>query len=269
MHKIIYESLSRMLYERFIDWMDQERPLTVKEVNRLLEEAKKDIDASSMIDFKGENVIKDLNKYFYKYRDDIKQKGTDLQKYWLSYLEMIELFLNLIYSIRVGDWEFYLSCIEQVIIWAFAYDRQNYAKYLLPFLNDKRSLPTTHTEVCQAFCQGEFSVQMSNANGFSRNEADKTIENTINRDCKTSGGYIGFSADFPATQKWVLNASRRGHYRRMIMEHINATPHKHTHRELLPSSIKKDTAAVEKVIACIENMFCNSWEGTDLISITT
>ena len=81
MHKIIYESLSRMLYERFIDWMDQERPLTVKEVNRLLEEAKKDIDASSMIDFEGENVIKDLNKYFYKYRDDIKQKGTDLQKY--------------------------------------------------------------------------------------------------------------------------------------------------------------------------------------------
>ena len=104
---------------------------------------------------------------------------------------------------------------------------------------------------------------------FSRNEADKTIENTINRDCKTSGGYIGFSADFPATQKWVLNASRRGHYRRMIMEHINATPHKHTHIELLPSSIKRDTAAVEIVIACIENMFCNSWEGTDLISITT
>ena len=126
MHKIIYESLSRMLYERFIDWMDQERPLTVKEVNRLLEEAKKDIDASSMIDFKGENVIKDLNKYFYKYRDDIKQKGTDLQKYWLSYLEMIELFLNLIYSIRVGDWEFYLSCIKQVMIWAFANNGQNY-----------------------------------------------------------------------------------------------------------------------------------------------
>ena len=175
--------------------------MTVKEVNRLLEEAKKDIDASSMIDFKGENVIKDLNKYFYKYHDDIKQKGTDLQKYWLSYLEMIELFLNLIYSTRVGDWEFYLSCIEQVIIWAFAYDRQNYAKYLLPFLNDMRSLPTTHPEVYQAFCQGEFSVQMSNANGFSRNEADKTIENTINRDCKTSGGYIGFSADFPATPK--------------------------------------------------------------------
>ena len=65
-----------------------------------------------------------------------------------------------------------------------------------------RSLPTNHPEVYQAFCQGEFSVQMSNANGFSRNEADKTIENTINRDCKTSGGYIGFSADFPATQKY-------------------------------------------------------------------
>ena len=60
-------------------------------------------------------------------------------------------------------------------------------------------------EVYNAFLNGEFSVQMGEANPFGRNEANKTIENTINRDCKTGGGYIGFSANFAATQRWVLN----------------------------------------------------------------
>ena len=34
-------------------------------------------------------------------------------------------------------------------------------------------------EVYNAFLNGEFSVQMGEANPFGRNEADKTIENTI------------------------------------------------------------------------------------------
>ena len=71
--------------------------------------------------------------------------------------------------------------------------------------NDMRSLPVTMPEVYIAFKDGHFFVQMSRNNPFGRNEADKTIENTINRDCQTGGGYIGFSANFIATQRWVLN----------------------------------------------------------------
>ena len=56
--------------------------------------------------------------------------------------------------------EMYLSCVEEVIPWTFAYDRHNYA----------------------AFKDGQFFVQMSRNNPFGHNEADKTIENTINRD---------------------------------------------------------------------------------------
>ena len=55
-------------------------------------------------------------------------------------------------------------------------------------------------EVYNAFLNGEFLVQMGEANPFGCNEADKTIENIINRDCKTGGDHIGFSANFAATQ---------------------------------------------------------------------
>ena len=49
---------------------------------------------------------------------------------------------------------------------------------------------------------------MGKMNPFGQNEADKTIENTINRDWKQGGGYIGFSTNFATTQRWVLNDSR-------------------------------------------------------------
>ena len=67
-------------------------------------------------------------------------------------------------------------------------------------------LPVTMPEVYSAFMDGQFSVQMGKVNPFGENEADKTIENTINRDYKTGGGYIGFSTNFATIQRWVLNA---------------------------------------------------------------
>ena len=54
----------------------------------------------------------------------------------------------------------YLACIEAVIPWTFSYDRQNYAGYLVPYLNDMRALPTVMPEVYGAYVAGHFSAQM-------------------------------------------------------------------------------------------------------------
>jgi len=133
----------------------------------------------------------------------MEEKGSFLGRFWLSYLELCELMLNLTYASHTGSWELYLSCIEEVIPWAFECDRQNYARYLIPFLDDLRHLPVRMSKVYTAFSKGHFSVQLGAV--ILSNEAVKTIENTINRDCKTGGGYIGFSANFAATQRLVLN----------------------------------------------------------------
>ena len=96
---------------------------------------------------------------------------------------------------------------------------------------------------------------MGEANPFCRNEADKTIENTINRDFKIGGGYIRFSDNFAATQHWLLNASRRGPYRKLLREHLSSKPPNYVHKELAPGRIKKDIEAVEKGINLLENVF--------------
>ena len=102
---------------------------------------------------------------------------------------------------------------------------------------------------------------MGARNSFGRNEADKTIENTINRDCKTGGGYTGLSANFAATQRWVLNDTRRGVYRKLLREHLSITSsHTYIHKELAPARVKEDIRAVGKLVDLLEDVFTNPWK---------
>ena len=83
--------------------------------------------------------------------NEMKSKGSDLEKFWLTYLDLCELLLNLIFATRSGNWELYLAWNEEVIPWAFAHDRREYARSLLPFLNDMRHLPATFQKYTQHF----------------------------------------------------------------------------------------------------------------------
>ena len=85
---------------------------------------------------------------------------------YICCLDLCELLLNLVFSTRSDDWELYLACVEEGIPWTFAYDRQNYARYLIPVLNDIRSVRVKMPEVQKIFENDDFSVQMSDKNLF-------------------------------------------------------------------------------------------------------
>ena len=134
-----------------------------------------------------------------------------------------------------------------------------------------RSLSTIMPEVHAAFSNGQFSNQMGKRNPFGRNEADKTIENTINRDCKTSGGYIGFSANFAATQRWVLNDTKRGACRKLMREHLSMSLNKaYVHNELTPGRIGADARDVDKLGDLLDEVFRNPWKtNAEFTSLST
>ena len=254
LHKCVYEALMRLLLKDF-----ESSTHSFPAVN--LEQLKLDPNQEDFERVMNNHEFREFGDQFHVYVQGMREKGSLLARFWLSYLELCELMLNLIYASRTGSWELYLSCIEEVIPWAFAYDRQNYARYLIPFLDDMRHLPVRMPEVYTAFKKGHFSVQMGGRNPSGRNEADKTIENTINRDCKTGGGYVGFSANFAATQRWVLNDTRRGVYRRLLHEHLSITSSQtYVHKELAPARIKEDLKAVGKLVDLLEDVFTNPWK---------
>ena len=81
-----------------------------------------------------------------------------LQKFWMSFLEMVELLLNTIYAIRAGYWELLLECIRNILPYTFAYGNINYARYLSAMLGDMLELSNDFPEVWFLFTYFYFDV---------------------------------------------------------------------------------------------------------------
>ena len=81
-----------------------------------------------------EAVQGDQCRHFIKrYNDHIARCCRESPSYafWSSYLEMVNLLLQLIRATREGDWKHHLDCVRAMLPWYFAYDRINYSRYLL------------------------------------------------------------------------------------------------------------------------------------------
>ena len=87
---------------------------------------------------KSKDFCFELNNATYKHQDseefknlrdyklELQKNCGDLTKSWLSFLEMAELLLNVLYTTRAGNWNLYLVCIHEIIPYTFAYDHLNY-----------------------------------------------------------------------------------------------------------------------------------------------
>ena len=60
-----------------------------------------------------ETLITKYNK-FVDYRVSM-ESGQLLQRFWMSFLEMVELLLNTIYALRAGDWLLLIGCIRPIL----------------------------------------------------------------------------------------------------------------------------------------------------------
>ena len=109
-----------------------------------------------------------------------------IKKFWLSLFEMIEVLLNLFYATHSGQWHLYIETIRSVLPYFFAYDRQNYSRYLTTNYQELLLLKDNHPEIYAEFQNGNFSLHESESNSFPRMEMDKVIEITINKDTKTA-----------------------------------------------------------------------------------
>ena len=252
-HKMFYEALQRLLIKLFFTWLENE-DLSNQYGNETMHSLFEDLCPERF-----ESVINsaEFQRYHADYQrfiNDLKCENSSLTTFWLSYIDLVSLIFDVIYSTRVGDWNLFVESIRNLTVWAFAYDRYNYSRYLLVFLGDIMRLPSSHPDVYDAILSGNFSVQLSD-NTFGRNEADKTIENTVNKDTKTSGGLTGFSLNQAASNRWMLNASRRAECYRNLRDLVSFSGSKYSHHDLSKTRIKKDEHNVQAVVSIFETTF--------------
>ena len=84
-----------------------------------------------------------------------------LQSFWLSFIEMAKILLNLLTATRSGNWHLFLETIRDILPYTFAYANINYSRYLTVMLAEMVSLETENSAVYQQFMEGNFTAQLS------------------------------------------------------------------------------------------------------------
>ena len=90
----------------------------------------------------------------------IEALNSSKTRYWLSFLEMVEVLLLHYHSMRCQNWENYLLSTRLMLPWmaAYAYDNLHYSRYLSIYWSMMKSL---NEEVSNHMKQGLFSALLS------------------------------------------------------------------------------------------------------------
>ena len=122
LHKMVYEALFRMLLNNFEASLPAHATDIFQQKEILSEKFKLNLCKDEFERIFMSKEFREWNDLLVTHMNEMKSKGSDLETFWLVYLDLCELLLNLIFATRSRNWELYLACIEEVIPWAFAHD---------------------------------------------------------------------------------------------------------------------------------------------------
>ena len=132
-YKMVYEAIVRKVFES-MGINEEDNTISFNTTNPVFDEI-----------WESQNLATSYNR-FLDFREKM-ENGQPLQQFWVSFLDMVELLLNTIYSLRSGDWLLLIECIRHILPFTFAYDHVNYARYLTAMLGDMLQLPEDFPDV--------------------------------------------------------------------------------------------------------------------------
>ena len=92
-----------------------------------------------------------------QFLEHLCHENSQLSAFWMSYIHLAEdVLLGLIRSSREGNWLPHLYAVHHMIPSCFAYDKFNYARYLLVYYAQMANLPVEHPDVHRNFMEGHF-----------------------------------------------------------------------------------------------------------------
>ena len=125
-------------------------------------------------------------------------------KGWLldTYIEMVDMLLNFIHPLRIGNWKGYLEVTFDFLPYCFRLNRQNYARNLSYYYVPMRALEEENIASHKYLEEGGFSCSRT-GKPHSRIHFDQVIEMTINRLCKYVGRLSGNTQNPGSTERWT------------------------------------------------------------------
>ena len=94
----------------------------------------------------------ELSQLLDQHKQSLRTENGHTAEFCSSFLEMAKILSAFNLSIRTGQWQMHLATSKQMVLpWFFAYDHQNYARYMWLYLGEMSQLPETYPEKCKEF----------------------------------------------------------------------------------------------------------------------
>ncbi|MCG7882443.1 MAG: hypothetical protein JAY96_12745 [Candidatus Thiodiazotropha endolucinida] len=251
-HKIVLESLERLLLEQFLVQRDSNQLLdTLPEAAQLKVQNLIHLPSKDTL----EETVKDDAVHSYiteycQYREKVHsgELGKTAQ-FWIAYMEHVWLVLCLIKAVKTNNFLLYAECLNMMADLFFSFDGQNYARYLTFFSVFIANIDETHPGATDLLQRGAMSVARSFIPG-NRCAVDKTMEETFMKHAKSrsgaggsGAGVTGITSNYDAYQRWVRTTHERSKYVEATLDMadmlVGETESSTWHRELRPAEVQK------------------------------
>ena len=269
MHELLALSMETLHFEAFL--AAQEDSVVICEMLKIdLDNIRKNTITE------GYTYSKELEEIMTKYlRYTERTRAGELGKtanYWIQYVSMIHTYHDFSRSIRTGDLDLYISCLQKVTNYFFALNHPNYARWTVRYHDNLLKLQETHPEIYDEFKAGWFGIKRT-SKPFSKCPIDLTLEQTINKDAASqSGGISAMTNSISARQRWAQSHFLRTSVISNIFDEYGLVKKEDISNDLKPHRIKSDNLAVNKIISMLKetmNPFSNELDKENLYNIGT
>ena len=135
--KIMAEALRRKLLSIFMDTQSKE------EKNKFIVLSKSLYHTLPKTQFQRLYTSRNFKEFKSKLSLFIQERCSQFPTFafWMTYQNMIDLFLHFVYTKWIGNWALHLQSAAEMIPWYFSHDHLNYARYLLVYIYEMLGVP--------------------------------------------------------------------------------------------------------------------------------
>lgn len=193
--------------------------------------------------------------------ESVGKSDSPMARFWLSFMEMVEILIMNIYALRTQDWDSFKASLRMMMPWLRIYDNDKYSRWLVEFWLEISSLP----EEKERYMRDGLFAQSMTGKPYSCLPLDLWIEMTMNKGSKMKAGWkrILKNEKMLLTHTRTVNSVNR--VRSSLHALANLTKSSEGHRENSTTRLLLDERGVQDLDNCITEFDCDPFDLTQPI----
>ncbi len=188
--------------------------------------------------------------------DTVKDSDSPMARFWMSFIEMIEILIMNIHALRTQDWESFKASLRMMMPWLRIYDNDKYSKWLVEFWLEISSLPDEKEKYMR---DGLFAQSMT-GKPYSCLPLDLWIETTMNKGSKMKAGWKRILKNEKMLLTHTRTANSVNRVRTSLHTLANLGEYSKGHKENTTTRLMLDERGVQDLDDCIDEFDCDPFD---------